>query len=58
MQKNPTTERADMATDRTARRAVRIIVVAQFLAVSLWFSANGAAGSLAAAWGLRPSDLG
>jgi len=58
MQKNPTTEPADKAADRTARRAVRIIVVAQFLAVSLWFSANGAADGLAAAWGLRPADLG
>lgn len=44
--------------DRTARRSIRVIVVAQFFAVSLWFSANGSADGLAAAWGLRPADLG
>jgi MFS family permease len=54
----PSIPHADRAAHGTARRAVRLIVVAQFLAVSLWFSANGAAGSLSAAWGLGPADLG
>ena len=38
--------------------AVGIIALAQLLAVSLWFSANGAADNLVAAWALKPSDLG
>ncbi|MDE2369876.1 MAG: MFS transporter [Burkholderiales bacterium] len=41
-----------------ARRAIGIIVAAQLLAVSLWFSANGAADNLSAAWALRPADFG
>ena len=39
-------------------RAVGIIVVAQLLGVSLWFSANAAAGDLAHVWGLTPAQLG
>ena len=35
-----------------------VIVIAQFLATSLWFSANAAATDLALAWGLTPNDLG
>ena len=38
--------------------AVAIIVVAELLGTSLWFSANAAAGDLARAWGLSPADLG
>ena len=41
-----------------ARHAVAIIVVAELLGTSLWFSANAAAGDLARAWGLSPADLG
>jgi len=37
---------------------VAIIVVAELLGTSLWFSANAAAGDLARAWGLAPADLG
>jgi MFS family permease len=37
---------------------VAIIVVAELLGTSLWFSANAAAGDLARAWGLSPADLG
>ena len=40
------------------RYAVPIIVVAELLGTSLWFSANAAAGDLALAWGLSPADLG
>lgn len=40
------------------RVAVAIIVIAQFLGTSLWFSANAAADDLRRAWGLEPADLG
>lgn len=40
------------------RVAVAIIVIAQFLGTSLWFSANAAADDLRRAWGLLPADLG
>jgi len=40
------------------RYAVAIIVVAELLGTSLWFSANAAAGDLARVWGLGPTDLG
>ncbi len=52
------TQPSNDAAYRSANHAVRVIVIAQFLAVSLWFSANGAAENLAAAWRLRPADLG
>ena len=39
-------------------RAIGVIVLAQLLAVSLWFSANGTADDLALAWALQPADLG
>jgi len=39
-------------------RAVGIIVVAQLFGVSLWFSANAAAGDLVQAWGLTAAQLG
>ena len=41
-----------------SRRAVGVIVLAQLLAVSLWFSANGAADNLAADWKMPPSGIG
>jgi MFS family permease len=41
-----------------SRFAVAIIVIAELLGTSLWFSANAAAGDLARAWGLSPADLG
>jgi predicted MFS family arabinose efflux permease len=40
------------------RYAVPIIVVAQLLGTSLWFSANAAADDLARTWGLTPADIG
>jgi MFS family permease len=40
------------------RFAVPIIVVAQLLGTSLWFSANAAADDLVRAWGLTPADIG
>jgi MFS family permease len=40
------------------RLAVAIIVVAQFLGASVWFSANAAADDLRQAWGLTAADLG
>ena len=40
------------------RYAIPVIVIAELLGTSLWFSANAAAGDLARAWGLAPSDLG
>jgi MFS family permease len=41
-----------------SRFAIAIIVVAELLGTSLWFSANAAAGDLARAWALSPADLG
>ena len=41
-----------------ARFAIAVIVVAELLGTSLWFSANAAAADLARAWGLAPADLG
>src|SRR5262245_18023965 len=40
------------------RLAVAVIVVAEFLGTSLWFSANAAADDLQRAWGLVAADLG
>ena len=40
------------------RIAIAIIVLAELLGTSLWFSANAAAGDLARAWRLTPADLG
>ena len=40
------------------RLAVTLIVVAEFLGTSLWFSANAAADDLQRAWGLDAADLG
>jgi len=41
-----------------ARVAVAVIVIAEFLGGSLWFSANAAADDLRRAWGLSPADVG
>jgi len=38
--------------------AVAIVVLAEFLGTSLWFSANAAADDLRRAWGLSAADLG
>lgn len=38
--------------------AVAVVVVAQLLGTSLWFSANAAAGDLREIWGLSDADLG
>ena len=40
------------------RLAVALIVVAEFLGTSLWFSANAAADDLERAWGLHAADVG
>ncbi|HZM46405.1 MAG TPA: MFS transporter [Burkholderiales bacterium] len=40
------------------RLAVAIVVLAEFLGTSLWFSANAAADDLRRAWGLGAADLG
>jgi len=40
------------------KRAVAIIVIGQLFGVSLWFSANAAAGDLARAWSMTPAQLG
>jgi len=40
------------------RVAVALIVIAEFLGTSLWFSANAAADDLQRAWGLLASDVG
>lgn len=40
------------------RRALTIIVVAQFLGTSLWFTANAVVEGLAASWGIGPAELG
>jgi len=44
--------------DTRSRFAVPLIVVAELLGASLWFSANAAAGDLAHAWGLDLAQLG
>ncbi|MGA7983681.1 MAG: MFS transporter, partial [Burkholderiales bacterium] len=44
--------------DARSRFAVPLIVVAELLGASLWFSANAAAGDLAHAWGLDLVQLG
>ena len=40
------------------RLAVAIVVLAEFMGTSLWFSANAAADDLKRAWGLGAADLG
>ena len=40
------------------RIAITLIVLAQLVGTSLWFSANSAADDLIRAWGLAPADLG
>ena len=42
----------------TPHLAVALIVVAEFLGTSLWFSANAAADDLQRAWGLNTADVG
>jgi len=42
----------------TARTAIPLIVVAELLGTSLWFSANASADALARAWGLGAADIG
>ncbi len=41
-----------------ARRALRLLVIAQFMGTSLWFSVNGVGDDLVAAWGLGAAGLG
>ncbi len=41
-----------------ARRALPLLVIAQFMGTSLWFSVNGVGDDLASAWGLGPAGLG
>ena len=41
-----------------AARALMLVVGAQLLGTSLWFSANAAAPDLARAWQLRSTDVG
>jgi MFS family permease len=43
---------------RSPLYAVRLIVLAQLLGTSLWFSANSAADPLRDAWGLATADIG
>ena len=50
--------RSRFAPEALPRLAVAIIVVAQFLGTSLWFSANAAADDLRQAWDLSAADLG
>ena len=45
-------------SDLRIRLAVPLIVIAELLGASLWFSANAAAGDLAHAWGLDLAQLG
>ena len=53
-------ERPDApVTDRNPRvAAVPLIVVAELLGTSLWFSVNGVAGQLAREWALSVADVG
>lgn len=45
-------------TTALARHPVAVVVIAQLLGTSLWFSANSAAGDLRSAWGIDDGDLG
>jgi len=47
-----------MLPNPMTRLAVGIVVVAEFLGTSLWFSANAAADDLRRSWGLGAADLG
>ena len=47
-----------MPDARFPHHAVRLIVLAQLLGTSLWFSANSAADPLRADWGLTLADIG
>lgn len=49
---------AQSQRDPSPPRAIGVIALAQLLAVSMWFSANGAADNLSLAWALHPADLG
>jgi MFS family permease len=40
------------------RLAIAVVVIAEFLGTSLWFSANAAADDLQRAWGIVAADLG
>ena len=40
------------------RLPIILIVIAQFLGCTLWFSVNGISVDLTARWGLIPSDIG
>jgi MFS family permease len=42
----------------SARRALVVIVLAEFMGTSLWFSVNGVAGDLAQSWGYGPKEIG
>jgi len=50
--------RATWLDSLMTRLAVAIVVLAEFLGTSLWFSANAAADDLRRAWGLAAADLG
>src|SRR5690606_11838321 len=41
-----------------ARHAIAVVVLAELLGTSLWFSANAAGDDLARAWGLTAAGLG
>ncbi len=41
-----------------SKSPILVIVVAQLFGTSLWFSANGAAGSLMQSWGITEADIG
>ncbi len=47
-----------MTPASNAQRAITIIVLAEFLGGSLWFSANGASDDLVRAWGVTPAAIG
>lgn len=44
--------------ERSVAHPVAIIVIAQLLGTSLWFSANSAADDLIRAWGITQADIG
>lgn len=47
-----------LASRTAVKRPLTIIVVAELLGTSLWFTGNSAAGDLARLWGLTTADLG
>jgi MFS family permease len=51
-------QKSNLAVELKTNRPLILIVIAQLLGTSLWFSANSAADDLMRAWGMGDADLG